>query len=103
MLLRLLQPHPGQTLLDVGSGTGYFSRRFAAAGLRVTGVDPDREMLRYACALEDGVEYLEATALHLPFADQSFDYCAASLFHRRAGTGAGRDVARESTWWCWGC
>lgn len=77
LLLHLLQPHPGQTLLDVGSGTGYFSRRFTAAGLRVTGVDPDREMLHYARALEDGVEYLEATALHLPFADRSFDYCTA--------------------------
>lgn len=77
LLLRLLRPVPGQTLLDVGSGTGYFSRRFAAAGLRVTGVDPDPDMLRYARASGDEVEYIEGTALHLPFADRSFDFCAA--------------------------
>ena len=41
LMMHLLQPASGATLLDVGSGTGYFSRCFAAAGLRVIGIDPD--------------------------------------------------------------
>ncbi len=77
LLLRSLQPGPGQTLLDVGSGTGYFSRRFAGSGLRVTGVDPDQDMIRHARILGNDVAYIEATAMQLPFASQSFDFCAA--------------------------
>ncbi len=33
----LLAPQPGETLLDVGCGTGWFTRRFAATGLRPDG------------------------------------------------------------------
>ena len=41
LLTSLLHPQPGASLLDVGCGTGWFSRRFAEFGLRVTGIDPD--------------------------------------------------------------
>jgi len=77
LLWRLLQPAPGSSLLDVGCGTGYFSRRFAAAGLQVTGVDPDPAMLGFARQRDAGVHYVEAGAEALPFADRSFDYCSA--------------------------
>jgi SAM-dependent methyltransferase len=75
--MEFLQPSPGQTLLDVGSGTGYFSRRFAESGLRVTGIDPAPDMIRYAQTRGDNVEYIEGSALQLPFESQSFDFCAA--------------------------
>ena len=77
LLMRFLQPSPGQTLLDVGSGTGYFSRRFADTGLQVTGIDPQPDMIRYARTLGDDVAYIEGSALQLPFESQSFDFCAA--------------------------
>ncbi len=77
LLLRLLRPHAGCSLLDVGCGTGYFSRRFAASGLRVTGIDPDPAMLEFARGQGGDVSYLRGDALELPFADASFDYCAA--------------------------
>ena len=48
LMMRLLRPPAGSTLLDVGCGTGHFTRRFAAAGLHVTGLDPDAAMLDYA-------------------------------------------------------
>ena len=75
--MRLLQPQTGQSLLDVGSGTGYFSRRFADAGLQVTGVDPQPDMIRYAQTQGGNVEYIEGTAQQLPFENESFDFCAA--------------------------
>jgi SAM-dependent methyltransferase len=77
LMTQLLRPASGATLLDVGSGTGYFSRRFATAGLRVTGVDPDQSMTDYAHRLDSAVTYTEGTAIDLPFSDRSFDYATA--------------------------
>ncbi|WJW76507.1 class I SAM-dependent methyltransferase [Thiohalobacter sp. IOR34] len=77
LMMRLLQPELDRSLLDVGCGTGQFSRRFAAAGLRVTGLDPAPAMLHHARLLGGGMDYVEGSALALPFNDASFDYCAA--------------------------
>jgi len=77
MMMKLLRPEVGGTLLDVGSGTGYFSRRFSASGLRVTGIDPDTAMLQYVNRAPGSVTYIEGRTESLPFADQSFDYVAA--------------------------
>jgi len=77
LLLALMRPLAGQTLLDVGCGTGYFSRRFAAAGLSVTGIDPDRAMIGYARTQGSDVDYVEGKAERLPFDDERFDYTAA--------------------------
>lgn len=76
LLCRLMKPAPGQTLLDVGCGTGHFSRRFAEAGLEVTGADPDRSALEYARS-RDGVRYVAADARALPFPERSFDWVTA--------------------------
>jgi SAM-dependent methyltransferase len=77
LLMRLLQPPAGASLLDAGSGTGYFSRRFASAGLAVTGLDPDPAAIAYAREQDAMVSYLQGTMTALPFADASCDYCAA--------------------------
>lgn len=75
-LYRLLAPERGASLLDVGCGTGYFSRRFAHEGYEVTGVDRDPAMLAIARGAAGPREtYCVADALELPFADESFDYC----------------------------
>jgi SAM-dependent methyltransferase len=78
LLHRLLAPFPGETLIDVGCGSGYFTREFARAGHAVTGIDPDREMLRFArdhAAV--GETYLLADARRLPFPDRAFDLCVS--------------------------
>ena len=42
LLKRMLRLEKGESLLDVGCGTGYFTRRFAAESeLRVVGLDPN--------------------------------------------------------------
>ena len=75
LLRSMLAPRSGESLLDVGCGTGYFTRRFAENGeLTVTGVDPDSEWLAYASSRAiKGESYAEANALTLPFPDQVFD------------------------------
>jgi SAM-dependent methyltransferase len=72
-----LRPESGASLLDVGCGTGYFSRRFARAGQSVTGVDPDSEALNYARMQGGDIHYLQGDALALPFPDNAFDYTIA--------------------------
>lgn len=77
LLVNLIQPKAGMTLLDVGCGTGHFSRRFANTGLGVTALDPNQTVLSYALQQGEGINYLRANALSLPFASESFDYVSA--------------------------
>jgi SAM-dependent methyltransferase len=100
LMMRLMKPTSGSTLLDVGCGTGHFSRRFAAAGLRVTGLDPDPAMLDYARGL-GGVSYLLGTGTALPFDDNAYDCVTAvtSLCFIADASGALREkwrVARQA-------
>ena len=76
LISRLLEPEPGARILDVGCGTGYFTRRFAAEGYDLSGVDPDPAMLAFAHAHRMGTEkYVLADGRSLPFSDGEFDYC----------------------------
>ena len=77
LLIDLLQPETGKTLLDVGCGTGHFSRRFANTGLSVTALDPNQAALVYARQQGTGINYLQANALSLPYSTNSFDYVSA--------------------------
>jgi len=77
LMRRMLAPAAGDTLLDVGSGGGHFSRRFADYGLRVTGLDPDAAMVDFARRQGGAIDYLIGTGQTLPFADAAFDYVTA--------------------------
>ena len=76
-LLKLFSPEAGQSLLDIGSGSGYFSRGFSELGLDVIGLDSSREMNIYANANSKDITYIQGDVLVLPFADNSVDYCSA--------------------------
>ena len=74
LIRRRLGLLPSETLLDVGCGSGWFTRRFAAEnGWNVTGLDRDPAMLGFARAHGRNERYLEGDARALPFADASFD------------------------------
>jgi SAM-dependent methyltransferase len=77
LLFNLMHPDANRTLLDVGCGTGHFSRRFVEAGLSVTGLDPNQAALAYARQQGNQINYLQANALSLPFLNNSFDYVSA--------------------------
>lgn len=75
LVLTHLQPRHGESLLDVGCGTGYFTRTLgAAADGPVTGVDNSPERVAYARHRDTGRAcYALADACALPFPDASFD------------------------------
>lgn len=76
LIASLLAPSPSETLLDVGCGTGYFTRRLATDGADgyVVGTDIDPDMLRFADRHSaHSIDFVEADALKLPFRDRSFD------------------------------
>ena len=75
LAVQQLAAHPGDSLLDVGCGTGWFSRRAAADNLRVTGLDSNAGWLDYARAHSSPLlNWVEGDARALPFADACFDH-----------------------------
>ncbi|RLC93095.1 MAG: class I SAM-dependent methyltransferase [Chloroflexi bacterium] len=77
LFLRLAHPVRGQTLLDVGCGTGHNLEFFRQIGLQATGVDASEPMLGIASSklgLEANVSLGRAESLG--FKDRSFDIVA---------------------------
>ena len=74
MLRGMLAPEPGDTLLDVGCGTGHFTRRFARDGHTVVGIDPDADAVGWARGhTASGERYVRGRAEALPFPDPCSD------------------------------
>lgn len=74
LALRRLAPQPGECLLDVGCGTGWFTRKLARLpDVAVTAVDIDQECLTFARTKDPLSTYLQADARQLPFQDRQFD------------------------------
>lgn len=59
-------------VLEVGCGTGHFTRWLRAQGITAVGIDLSSAMLREAKTL-GGVPLVQANACHLPFPDGAFD------------------------------
>lgn len=60
-------------VLDVGTGTGVFAEAFAAAGLDVTGIDTNAELLAVAAGYAPTAQFKGAPAEQIPFPDGAFD------------------------------
>ena len=72
----LLQGFPGSgSVLEIGCGTGHFSRWLDDQGLVAVGLDLSPAMLAEAQAL-GGVPLVQSDARRLPFADGAFDMTA---------------------------
>jgi SAM-dependent methyltransferase len=69
-LVELLNPKPGEHILDLGCGDGFLTQRLAASGATVLGVDSSPQMV--AAAKERGVDARCMSGEALPF-DQQFD------------------------------
>lgn len=65
--------------MDVGCGTGYFSRRLTAYDYHVTALDLAPGMLAQARRLDSAQHYLLADMEHLPLADECVDLCFCNL------------------------
>lgn len=67
---------PSDRILDLGCGTGIVARKLRerlGGGARITGVDMNGQMLAVARKAAPEIDWREANAMSLPFADASFD------------------------------
>lgn len=65
-------------VLEVGSGEGRLTWKYASASKRTVALDPDHDALRVARAdcpadLRDRVSWTGASAVNIPFAKETFD------------------------------
>ena len=90
-------PNDGGEVLDVATGTGLVAKALVERGFRVTGVDQSPEMLALARQrFGERVEFVEASADELPFADRSFDHLTFTYLLRYVDDPAAtlRELAR---------
>ena len=64
----------GKRALDVGCGSGRWSRFLRDRGAQVTGIDPTPAMLETAERLSPGVEFRRMSATDIDLADESVDF-----------------------------
>ncbi len=69
----VLRTCPPGRALDVGCGTGALAQRLAASGFDVVGVDPSEGMLDVMRRRSPEVTAVQASAMSLPFVNDSFD------------------------------
>lgn len=69
-VLELLNPQPGERILDLGCGDGALTEKLVAAGAQVVGVDASEDMV--TAARRRGLDARIADAHHLTF-DSEFD------------------------------
>lgn len=73
LLVRAVDPQPGQRVLDLAAGTGTSSRPFADRGAVVVPTDISIGMLQVGRTRQPDLSFIAGDALGLPFADDSFD------------------------------
>jgi len=71
--VEVLDPQPGERVLDVATGTGWAARSIAARGATVTGVDLGAEVIEAAKQLSSNIDFRIGDAEALPFPDNHFD------------------------------
>ncbi len=71
-ILSYLNPKPGETILDLGCGTGDLTNEIFLAGAKVIGVDSSAEMIESAKSKFPSIEFYQMDARELKF-DIQFD------------------------------
>jgi SAM-dependent methyltransferase len=85
----------GKTALDLGAGTGKFSRSLLATGAKVIAVEPVPAMLDQLVRQYSAIEALSGSAEHIPLDEASLDaVVCAQCFHWFATTEALHEIHR---------
>ena len=81
--LEMLPDVDGLRGLDIGCGEGHNTREVAKCGARMAAIDIAEKFVQAAQALEDeeplGIDYRVASAVELPFADETFDFATGFM------------------------
>jgi SAM-dependent methyltransferase len=97
-LLRELNVRPGSTVVELGAGTGKFTRLLAASvpsGTRVIAVEPVEGMRKKFSALLPSLELLAGSAESIPLASEAATaVVAAQAFHWFQGPAALQEIDR---------
>ncbi len=75
---------PGESLLDIGIGTGLDAAIFQKAGIKVYGIDGSKEMLKICEEKQVAVELTQLDLLRkdIPYTDEFFNHAIANaIFH----------------------
>jgi len=74
LILDLVAPVRGESVLEIGCGAGQFLQIFQESKCTVTGIDSSEENLRQARQrLGDSAELIKGSSEDLPFSDSEFD------------------------------
>src|ERR1700733_15356167 len=71
-LIDLLEPQPGERILDLGCGTGHLTAQIAARGVEILGLDASASMIAQARQNYPRLKFVLADARALTF-EQPFD------------------------------
>ena len=85
-VVKFAQIKPGESVLDIGTGTGVVAVTAARLGAQVTGLDLTPELLEQArdnarIAGVESIVWTEGDAEHLPYPDASFDVVVSQFGH----------------------
>jgi trans-aconitate methyltransferase len=94
-VVELLDPKPGERILDLGCGTGQLTNKIAESGAEVTGLDASPEMIGQARQNYPQLRFVLQDAAKMEF-DQEFDavFSNAALHWMLDAEGVARGVAR---------
>jgi ubiquinone/menaquinone biosynthesis C-methylase UbiE len=80
-LLNILSTSPASIIADIGAGTGSYSMVLAQNGYQVVAIEPS-ETMRNQATSHAAIQWIDASAEHLPLPDQSIDVAIVMLaFH----------------------
>jgi SAM-dependent methyltransferase len=86
---------PGTTVVDLGAGTGKFTRLLVASGASVIAVEPVAEMLDRLRAANPHAQAIEGSATAIPLPDESVSaVVCAQAFHWFANAAALKEICR---------
>ena len=89
---------PGIRVIDVGAGTGKFTRQLALSGVEILAVEPSPSMRTAFARKVPDVELVDGSAEHIPAADASVDAVfVAQAFHWFDADAALTEIARVSS------
>jgi len=81
--LEMLPEIHGMEGLDIGCGEGSNTREFQKLGAKMTAIDISTTFIKLAQELEEkeelGIKYQVASAVELPFEDNSFDFTVSTM------------------------